>query len=382
MTHPVQLRTQIIHLFWRRDVMKKFNTTLSSLMLAISAIFCAHAEAGGTVSQIITFDVPGSACQPAFYYCTQAFAINASGAVVGWYADSTQAMHGFLRQADGSFVGIDPPGATCGGVFTACSRPAGINDAGAITGFYDDADGSHAYIRAPDGGYTTFDFPGAFCCTGPSAISSDGTVIGSYVDPNFLGLGFIRTKDGKFATVDVPAGVNGTYPSAINPEGTIIGTYYDENNNGHSFVRYQDGDAVEIEVPRSQGTGVTAINPAGDIVGYYEDLNLINHGFIRRPSGFFISFDAASPPFVTQPVGINPAGIIAGNCQRINQPCGGFVRAQNGSTTLFNPPNTILTAVSGINAAGVIAGWYDDVGYLQHAFIRFPWPLQAAVAGN
>jgi uncharacterized membrane protein len=363
--------------------MKKYNTLLSSLVLVVSAIFCARAEANGSAGQIISFDVPGSACQPAFFVCTQAFAINASGAVLGWYADSDRAMHGFLREGDGSFVGIDPPGATCGGgIFSVCSRPAAINDAGAITGFYNDANGPHAYIRAADGGYTTFAFPGAICCTNPSAIASDGTVIGYYINANSIAQGFIRTKDGKYTTVDVPTGVNGTSLSAINPQGTIIGFYYDENNNTHSFVRYRDGNIVEIAVPRSQGTYVAAINPAGDIVGSYADINLIYHGFILRPNGSFVSFDAASPPFDTEPVGINPAGVIAGNCQRINQPCGGFVRAQNGSTTLFNPPNTILTVVSGINAAGVIAGWYDDVGYLQHAFIRFPRPVQTAEAGN
>lgn len=363
--------------------MKKFNTTLFSLMLAMSAIFCARAEAGGAVSQIITFDVPGSSCQPAFIFCTQAFAMNASGAVVGWYADATQAMHGFLRQADGSFVGIDPPGATCGAVLRLCSQPAGINQAGAITGFYVDANSAgHAYIRDPDGEYTTFDFPGAFCCTSSSAISSDGTVIGSYLDANFLEHGFIRTKDGKFTTVDVPTGVNGTAPIAINPEGIIIGLYYDENYNGHSFVRYQDGNTVEIEVPRSQGTSVAAINPAGDIVGSYDDINFITHGFVRQPNGVFASFDAVSPPFFTQPDGINPAGVIAGSCQSPFQKCGGFVRASNGTITLVNPPRTILTVVSGINAAGVIAGWYDDVGFLQHAFIRLPWPAPVAVAGQ
>jgi hypothetical protein len=58
------------------------------------------------------------------------------------------------------------------------------------------------------------------------------------------------------------------------------------------------------------------------------------------------------------------------------------VRARNGATELFNPPNTIATAVTGINAAGVIAGWYDDVGFLQHAFIRYPRPLRGSAAGN
>jgi hypothetical protein len=38
--------------------------------------------------------------------------------------------------------------------------------------------------------------------------------------------------------------------------------------------------------------------------------------------------------------------------------------------------------VSGINAAGVITGWYDDMGYLQHAYIRFPSRFEAFAGGN
>lgn len=358
--------------------MKQFNAILSSLLVAAAVIFCPSADAAGAAGQIISFDVPGSACQPAFFWCTQAFSINASGAVIGWYADSTQAMHGFLREADGSFVGIDPPATSCGGTFSICSRPSAINDEGTIVGAY----AGHNYIRSPDGSFTSFDVPGAFSAPFDGlSISQEGTVTGFFGDANGITHGFIRSRDGEFSVFDPAGAVNGTEPMAINPEGTIVGYYADENM-AHGFVRYHDGTIVSFDPNGSQGTVATGINPAGEISGWYQDQNFITHGFVRRLDGSFVSFDAASPAFVTYPNGITPDGVVAGTCQRINQPCGGFVRTRDGAIELFNPLNTIATAVTGINPAGVIVGWYDDVAYLQHAFIRLPWPTPVAVANK
>lgn len=356
--------------------MKQFNAIISSLLLLGSVIVCAdRTEAGGATGQIITFDVPGSACQPAFSNCTQAFAINASGAVVGWYADSTRALHGFLREADGSFIGIDPPGATF-------NRPTGINDGGTIVGsFFSNSTGGHNYIRIPNGSFTTFDVPGAASFAADSHINQAGTVAGDFSDVNGNNHGFIRSQDGKILVFDVPGAINGIQVWGINAEDAVVGFYFDENS-AHGFVRSSDRTILSFDYPGSLQTLAYGINPAGEIVGYYTDQNFITHGFVRNTNGSFISFDAANPPFVTNPVGITPGRVIAGSCQRLYQPCGGFVRAQNGSTTLFNPPNSIDTVVTGISDAGLIVGWYDDIGFLQHAFIRTPRPPQAAAAGN
>jgi len=58
------------------------------------------------------------------------------------------------------------------------------------------------------GQFTTFDAPGAGTGpgqgTGPNQMTAAGTIVGNYVDSNFVTHGFVRTAQGVFATIDVP----------------------------------------------------------------------------------------------------------------------------------------------------------------------------------
>jgi uncharacterized SAM-dependent methyltransferase len=72
-------------------------------------------------------------------------AITAAGVVVGSYIDSSGAQHGFLRNANGSFITFDPPGSTL-------TTATAINPAGTVNGAYNDAAGvTHAFVRTADG---------------------------------------------------------------------------------------------------------------------------------------------------------------------------------------------------------------------------------------
>ena len=77
------------------------------------------------------FDYPGATN-------TQAYGVNASGAVVGWYA-LAGSNHGFLMQA-GNFSPIDIPGAIWTQAF-------GINSTGTIVGRYKDSTGVHGFVQ-------------------------------------------------------------------------------------------------------------------------------------------------------------------------------------------------------------------------------------------
>jgi len=95
---------------------------------------------------IITFDVPGAGTGPG--EGTQAIHINPAGAVTGYYLDSGDVFHGYVRANDGTFATFDAPGAgTDPGQGTL---PASNNPAETITGFYIDAnDVSHGFLRTP-----------------------------------------------------------------------------------------------------------------------------------------------------------------------------------------------------------------------------------------
>ncbi len=126
--------------------------------------------------------------------------VNLFGASASYYIDGGNVVHGYLRSPFGTFNSFDIPGAGPQGIGCYADCPIGLNDWGAITGFYPDANGVyHGYLRSPDGRITSFDAPGA-----------DTT----------------------------PGDNNGTYPYSINDAGVIVGSYQDSNNVFHGFVMF------------------------------------------------------------------------------------------------------------------------------------------------
>src|SRR5262245_29594809 len=100
-------------------------------------------NAGGTTTTTITtFDAPGAGTGAR--QGTVAFAVNPTGTITGFFRDTNNARHGFLRAPDGTFTVFDDPGAgtctaSCGTIGNGQgTRAFAINPAGAITGFYTD----------------------------------------------------------------------------------------------------------------------------------------------------------------------------------------------------------------------------------------------------
>ena len=88
-----------------------------------------------TQAMITSFDVPGSTQ-------TYAFSINAAGLVTGWYLDSRNVQHGFLRSPHGAITSFDPPGSTG-------TEAVSIDDLGVITGSYINRSTSLGFLRVP-----------------------------------------------------------------------------------------------------------------------------------------------------------------------------------------------------------------------------------------
>src|SRR5690349_21557083 len=90
---------------------------------------------------------------------TFATAINQAGAVTGWYRDTSNSFHAFLRASNGKITEFDAPGA---GVGANGTIPSGINSAGEIAGYYVDATNvNQGFVRAADGEITSFDVQGS-----------------------------------------------------------------------------------------------------------------------------------------------------------------------------------------------------------------------------
>ncbi len=140
-------------------------------------------------------------------YSTRALGINKYNSIVGSYLDpATGTSRGFKRYSNGSFVGLNYPGAQA-------TYPWSINDGGAVVGTYANASGVlHGFLYY-NGKWATLDYT-----LSPSVnllgISNAGVVLGS----NFL------YANGKFKLLpNVP---NSTWTDffAIAPGGLISGS--------------------------------------------------------------------------------------------------------------------------------------------------------------
>ena len=190
------------------------------------------------MARLTSFDAPNAGSSPpsGWFQGTVGIGIDTAGDVVGIYADSNNAYHGFLRVAatgtitdstirtrrrrlraaglprsaindtgqivgyyttgsyrrsrsttafctsiaNGTFTEIDEPNAGTGKQLSAIRRKAqpqmAINASGVVTGYYVDSSGNrHGFIATPyaTDNYTSFDAPGATTNTGKAAASAE-----------------------------------------------------------------------------------------------------------------------------------------------------------------------------------------------------------------
>jgi hypothetical protein len=223
---------------------------------------------------------------------TYAANINALGTILGGYADSSGVFHAFLLPPFAKFTNFDAPDAGTGsGQGTFVPTEYGINFEGAVTGWYvDSGNVSHGYMRSTEGNITEFDAPGAGTTAGQgtwaASINLVGAICGFYVDANWGYHGFLRAPNGVITNVDYP-GSAGTI-GLINDVGEIAGWYWDANGLNHGFVRSPEGKFTSFDAPGAgtgagQGTLPAGINDMGEIAGSYLDADNVYHGFLRFP---------------------------------------------------------------------------------------------------
>jgi hypothetical protein len=124
--------------------LKSFRT-IAALMLTTLMLVVA-ATTGATAQTFTTFDAPGAGTGA--YEGTFGGGINTAGVIAGYYNDASDVYHGYVRAANGKITTFDSPGAGTGaGQGTA---DGGINTAGDIAGYYLDAGYViHGLLRTP-----------------------------------------------------------------------------------------------------------------------------------------------------------------------------------------------------------------------------------------
>jgi hypothetical protein len=370
------------------------------IVTSLLALFLSGLAATARAQHIISFDAPGADMTSGSFNGTFANAVNNFGVITGFYIDSNDVSHAFIRYPDGKFTSFEVPGADMTvGSFNGTSA-ASINDAGVVTGEYFDASGeSHGFLRGADGKITKFDVPGAGGYgTTPIALNVEGGVVGYYSDSNFEFGAFLRNPDGKvtkFAgpgvcTGGTPAGCYGNEATNINFLGTVAGNYMDGNFMGHGMIRRPDGSITTYEAPGAgtgqyQGTGCpgcyAGLNQWGVIAATYIDNNSVSHGYVRNLDGKIVTFDAPGAGTAAGEgtgcgsdcqVSLNDFGAIVGTYIDSTFTGHGYLRNPSGKIVTVDPPGSQLTEPSNINDLGVFTGIYVDANDVYHGFLFIP----------
>ena len=198
--------------------------------------------------EFASFDPPESV----FTYPCEETCLGPDGSVVGFFVDGANTTHGFLRTPDGKITVIDAPGAGRDTPNQLGTVAASINALGTIAGYYVDSQNiAHGFLRRPDGFIETWDVPpppatifqppaGPNLGTAAFSVNTDGAIAGDYWDAGNTAHGFVRAPDGTFTICNAPNAASGssqgTRPSTNNLGGSLTGWYIDARNVNHGFV--------------------------------------------------------------------------------------------------------------------------------------------------
>jgi hypothetical protein len=176
--------------------------------------------------------------------------------------------------------------------------PRGINDAGVIAGYYNDAGGtSHGFVD--DGGvFSDVDDPAAASNDTVYGINDAGQLVGNYTDSSGTDHGFVD-NGGAFTPIDEPlsSGSGGTAATGINASGQIVGAY----NVGNIVEGFIDNNGTFTTVSDPSGPNYTdpqGLNDLGQIVGFYIDGSGVQQGFVATPTDTLsngASFEISGP---------------------------------------------------------------------------------------
>ena len=286
---------------------------------------------------------------------------------------------GAQAQSGRRFTTVDFPG------YYSYNAPLGINNAGSVAGFYDDAFHLfHGYVRL-HGRFITVDYPGALM-TSCGGINDLDVVCGTYIDMQGFQHGFLWHQ-GRFRPLDVPfasqntSGVIyesgpglGTAAFGLNLFNNVVGQYADAAGTSRGWVlvdgRYHTVDAPGADAGPGLGTIVFNINALGSMAGsYHTALPPYVHGWVSR-GGVFVPIDmpGAGGSFGTQASGLNNLGDIVGVYTDAQDGYHGML-VHKGVYSSVDFPGGFDSECHAINDLGDVTGLYYGMDGRAHGFI-------------
>lgn len=323
-------------------------------VVVLLAVWSVHAEAAGN---FVTID-------PAHGFNTSASVINDAGDIAGSYYDRENAIHGFVRFADGSFAIIRRDKSNI-------LLPYVINSTDMVAGFFDKpGSDNYGFVWTVDGTITRVAVPGDVEATDIFGINDAGATTGNFYPTQSGAQGFVRSMDGTFVTFRADPNAYETNADCINGKGTVAGSYMLNGDSiPHFYLRSATGGITTYDVPGSEVQGfVTGLNIHGAVVGWHTDDQDQTHAFVRTVDGTVTSFDAPTAAFGTSASGINAKGYVTGSYYTSDYVGHGFLRAPDGTMTSLDYPGAKSTYPSAINDKGEIVGSYQDSTGVMHGF--------------
>ncbi len=193
---------------------------------------------------------------------TEGSNMNPDGAisVVGFYTSSkTNNAVGFLYKG-GKFTDITGPSGA------VSVYGAAVNDSGAIVGYYSDSSGVYHGYLLKGKKYTTLNVPGALD-TFATGINKKGNISFYWVDSG--GVYESSVYNGKtYTTVDVP-GAADSYALDLNAAGDVTYEWQDSGGVIHGALLHAK-KYYKFDYPKSTSTYGGGINDKGNIVGGYQ----------------------------------------------------------------------------------------------------------------
>lgn len=283
-----------------------------------------------------------------------------------------------------SFVTVAIPNATY-------VQPNGVNNAGVVTGYYDDANyNTHGFIWK-NGTAQTLDYPGA---TGTylTGINNRGIVVGYYTNAtvNIYAVTYSISLATWSVLPDIPDYIQ-VQPTGINDNGEAVGnarTWYPLGML--SWIWHPDSQSYSFfSAPGAQeaSTYPTGVNEDEQVVGWFSSWPILagQIGFLRQgcrgddgeDSDRDCTYEQINVPGgfgTTVPLGVNNHGTTAGYFFNVNVGEYGFVRTRDGVFTAVNVPSSAgNTQVTGINDNGALCGYaFTPPTYSEFGFVAYP----------
>ena len=331
-----------------------------SILVLSTPLIRAQAPA----ATFLSFDAPGAGT--AQNQGTFPLAINRSGLIVGYFTDSSNVQHGFMRDPDGTFTIVDVPG-------SIVTRVTAVNSKGLVAGFSYSSKGIPAgFLRYLNGTLLTLNAVKGSSYTIPAAINDIDQIAGNVWFSSNITRGFLWSPTQSFKIFSVPYGGSWVGVTALNSSGMIAGSYPGVIRQTwlRGFVRDDAGNFSSFAaIDGALRTYPTAINASGQVTGWYVDAHYQGLPFLRDADGTITLFTVGTGD--SQATSINDLGVVVGTAYSATFE-NAFKRDPAGNVTMLTLPFSNVGTAVGINLRGQIVGAYNDSTFVTHGWLMTP----------